>query len=298
MDVNNIVIFGIHLRIRPVAFTIPIGNGWNIYWYGIIIATGFLAALIYAYRKAKQFDIDIDRMMDVVLVTTPLAVLCARAYYVIFDDEKITGIKDFFGFGESNGFTGLAIYGGVIGALVIGGLMCWLRKVKILDMFDLTMTCFLLAQGIGRWGNFTNQEAFGVLTGSNFFGMESEKTIAEVGKGMVHPCFLYESIWCIAGFFLLNYLGKKRKYSGEITLWYGVWYGFERAIVETLRTDSLGQGVRVSCLLSAVLCIGCAIWLFVNYKRGKTAKKDLLYENMFETEETQDADEKRTEESK
>ena len=92
----DVTIFGINLTLNPIAFTLPIGkNGWDIYWYGIIIATGFLLALIYGYKNAKRLGIELDPMLDVVLVTTPVAIRCARAYYVIFDGEKLQGIGDF-----------------------------------------------------------------------------------------------------------------------------------------------------------------------------------------------------------
>ena len=128
-------------------------------------------------------------MLDVILVATPVAILSARAYYVIFDGEKLDGIKDFFGFGNSAGFAGLAIYGGVIGAFVSGGIMCYIRKVNILNMFDVASAGFLIGQGIGRWGNFVNQEAYGAFTGSSWWGMQSDKTISEMGEGFVHPAF-------------------------------------------------------------------------------------------------------------
>ena len=100
----NVTIFGIHLKLKPIAFTLPLGSGWDIYWYGIIIATGFLLALIYAYKNAKRFNLELDRILDVVLVTTPVAILCARSYYLIFDGEKLESFSDFFGFGNSKLF--------------------------------------------------------------------------------------------------------------------------------------------------------------------------------------------------
>lgn len=264
----HVTIFGIHLNLNPVAFTLPIGkNGWPIYWYGIIIATGFLLAILYAFKKADSYQINKDRMMDVILVTTPLAIFCARAYYCIFenvDGTRISSVREFFGLDSSGGFQGLAIYGGVIGAFGIGMLMCRLRKVNIPDMFDLAATGFLIGQGIGRWGNFVNQEAFGTPTGSTWFGMSSEAT----GGLLVHPCFLYESIWCIAGFFLLNALSKKRKFRGQIFLTYGVWYGFGRFFIEMLRTDSLTVGkIRISVLVSALAVVICAAFLIVKLYR-------------------------------
>lgn len=282
MDIYNVTIFGIKLTIKPIAFTIPFID-WPIYWYGIIIAIGFLLAIIYGMKNANRFNVNIDKMLDVVIVTAPVSVLSARAYYVLFDGEKLTSIGDFFGFGKS-GISGIAIYGSVIGAVVCGALMCKLKKIKILDMCDLAALGFLIGQGIGRWGNFMNQEAYGTFTGSSWWGMTSNRIAAEMGSSeLVHPCFLYESIWCIAGFFLIHHLSKKRHFSGEIALFYCVWYGFERSIVENFRTDSLylWGPIRVSVVVSVVICLGAAITLFVVYKKRRTAVKDLDYADMF-----------------
>lgn len=283
----DVIIFGIHLTLKPIAFTLPIGNGWDIYWYGIIIAIGFALAIVYGIKNADRFNVNVDKMLDVVIVTTPVSILCARTYYVIFDGVKCESISDFFGFGSSNGFSGIAIYGAVIGAFLCGAIMCLVRKIKILDMFDLAATAFLIGQGIGRWGNFVNQEAFGKLTGSSWWGMQSINTIAEVGEGMVHPCFLYESIWCIAGFFVLNHFSKQRHFSGEITLMYCVWYGFERSIVENLRTDSLMIGnIRVSVLVSVIICLSAAITLFAVRKKQKSSVGGDTYTALFENDLT------------
>ncbi len=277
----NISIFGIELSLNPIAFTIPIGSGWDVYWYGIIIACGFALAIVYGYINAKRFGIDIDRMLDVILVAAPVAILCARAYYLIFDGEKLGSIKEFFGF-DGSGFSGLAIYGGIIGALASGLVMCKIRKIKILDMFDLAVIGFLIGQGIGRWGNFFNQEAYGTFTGSTFWGMTSNKIQYEMGEGLVHPCFLYESIWCLIGVFVLHKLSKKRQFSGEITLFYCIWYGFERGFVELLRTDSLMLGsIRVSSLLSFVICIGAVIALILIKKNIKEKSENTEYTSMF-----------------
>ena len=278
----EVVIFGIHLTINNIAFTIPIGNGWKVYWYGIIIAIGFLLALIYGLKNADRFNINKDRMLDVVLVTTPVAILCARAYYVIFDGEKLTSIGDFFGFGDSSGFSGIAIYGAVIGAVLCGILMCRIRKVKIFDMLDLAALGFLIGQGIGRWGNFVNQEAFGTLTGSNFWGMSSIRTEIVCGEGLVHPCFLYESIWCIAGFVVLHILSKKRYFSGEIALGYCAWYGFGRGFIELIRTDSLMLGpIRVSSLLSFIICIAGLTAIILICKKQKLVNAKDAYVSQF-----------------
>lgn len=279
----DVTIFGLHLTIKPVAFTLPWGNGWDIYWYGIIIAVGFLAALVYAFKNASRYGIDSDRMIDVILVSTPVSILCARAYYLIFDGDGIKSFSQFFGFDDSSGFAGLAIYGSVIGAFVCGALMCKIRKIKILDMFDIASVGFLIGQGIGRWGNFINQEAYGTFTGSSWWGMQSNRTVSEMGAGLVHPCFLYESVWCIAGFFILNHFSKKRRYSGQMILMYCAWYGFGRTFIELLRTDSLMIGdIKVSCLLSVLLCVAASAALVIMHTRLKKAVNDTGYNNLFE----------------
>ena len=287
----NVVIFGIHLTINPIAFTIPLGSKhWDIYWYGIIIATGFLLALIYGYLNAERFNVNRDKMLDVIIFTAPISILCARAYYVIFDGEKLTSFGDFFGFGESSGFSGIAIYGAVIGAFGAGALLCKLKKIKILDMFDLAAIGFLIGQGIGRWGNFVNQEAFGTFTGSNWWGMQSERTVSYMGaEGLVHPCFLYESVWCILGVILLHIFSKKRKFSGSVILLYCTWYGLGRGFIELLRTDSLMLGpIKVSSLLSFTLFFASLTAFYIISRKLKMLP-DTDYENQFSENEIEEA---------
>ena len=302
----GVKIFGIDIDFDSVAFTLPFGDGWKIYWYGICIALAFLAAVVYGFTKAKKFDIDPDRLTDVVLVTTPIAILLARVYYIIFypGDMEIDSIGDFLGISGGSGISGLAIYGGIIGAAVIGPLMCRLRKVNILDALDLAFICFPLGQAIGRWGNFFNQEAFGSLTAGpgmmsngvlNYIQENPEKfnlegmTSAEIANHItenglsVHPCFFYESLWCILGFVLLHFLSKRRKFKGQLVLTYGVWYGFGRMIIEGLRTDSLYLGpLKVSQWVSGAIMLVCAIKLIYMFIRIKNAKTALTYESMFD----------------
>lgn len=284
---HQIEIFGIELTVNEIAFRI---GGWSIYWYGIIIGVGCLLALLYGMKYASRYNIDRDRMLDVVIVTIPVAVICARLYYCIFDNEtgdRIDSFKEFFGIGTGAGFSGLAIYGAVIGAFLCGAVMCKLRKVKILDMFDIAACGFLIGQGIGRWGNFINQEAYGTVTGSSWWGMTSEvirrdPDIYSIGGGLVHPCFLYESVWCIIGFFVLNHFSKKRKFSGQIFLMYGVWYGFGRFFIESIRTDQLTLGmIPISMLVSAVVFITSLTLLVYFWKKSVSVLKTEKYEAMF-----------------
>jgi phosphatidylglycerol:prolipoprotein diacylglycerol transferase len=293
---HNIEIFGIELTVKEVAFTI--GN-WSIYWYGIIIGIGCLLALIYGMKFAPRFNLNRDKMLDVVIVTIPVAVLCARLYYCIFDNEtgdRIDSLREFFGIGTGAGFSGLAIYGGIIGAFLCGALMCKIKKVKMLDMFDLAAVGFLIGQAIGRWGNFINQEAYGTVTGSNWWGMQSEVTrmdpdIYALGGGLVHPCFLYESLWCLIGFILLNHLSKKRKFSGQIFLMYGVWYGFGRFFIESIRTDQLtwgGSRIPISMVVSGFAFAVCLIMLFVLNKKTKLEAEAVPYESLFNVDDEKD----------
>ncbi len=284
MSSYSVIIFGLKLVLKPVAFTIKIGDlHWDVYWYGIIIALGFLAALTYAMRNAARFNINADNLLDAALVTTPAAIFCARLYYVLFDGEKLESVGEFFGFGDSSGVSGIAIYGAVIGAFLVGGFMCKLKKLNILNVFDLTAIGFIIGQAIGRWGNFVNQEAFGSLTGSSWWGMESIRTQAVVGEGLVHPCFLYESIWCFIGFFVLHHFSKKRKFYGQILLIYCAWYGFARCFIELLRTDSLMLlGLKVSAVLSFIICIASLITLRVITIKLK--EKSAIYESQFQQE--------------
>ncbi len=301
---HQIEIFGIEMTLNEVAFSI---GGWSVYWYGIIIGVGCLLALIYGMKNAARYNLDRDRMLDVVIVTIPVAVLCARLYYCIFTNEtgdRIDSVREFFGIGTGAGFSGLAIYGAVIGAFLCGAVMCKIRKVKMLDMFDIAACGFLIGQGIGRWGNFVNQEAYGTATGSSWWGMASEVTrrdpdILAAGGGLVHPCFLYESIWCIVGFFVLNHFSKKRKFSGQIFLLYGIWYGFGRFFIESIRTDqlTLGRGnMPISMFVSAVAFIVCLVLYIYIFKKAKIKAESLPYEAMFSEQMDEEVSEEASEE--
>ena len=262
---------GLEMEINRVAFTV---FGVPIYWYGVCIALGLLLGMLYAFRYAKSYGIDADRMVDVIFASTIAAIIGGRAYYVAtapFEYQSIWEMIDIR-------LGGIAIYGGIIAAFAMGALMCRVRKVPMLPMFDLAAQGFLIGQCLGRWGNFFNQEAFGGNT-TLPWGMISEstqqylqavqETLAAQGMTVdpsmpVHPTFLYESIWCIIGFFLLAWYLKRRKFDGEVFLMYLAFYGAERFVVEGLRTDSLMIGsLRVSQLLAAVLVIASVIAILV-----------------------------------
>lgn len=253
-------------------------------WYGAIIAFGYLLAVLFGGRIAYTWEINLDYMIDILIGGTIGAVIGARAYYVAFEwDYYSRHIADIPKIWEG----GMAIYGGIIGGLLCGLIVCRLRKINIPNLLDLVGMSLLIGQGIGRWGNYANQEAFGTFTYKNFgmmsdtvvqyiaknphkFGLENVENVAEYiaeNNLFVHPTFFYESVWCILGFVLLYITLKKfRKFSGQIFLMYGVWYGLERAIVEGLRTDSLyvgNTGLRASQLLSIAIVAVCGILLAV-----------------------------------
>lgn len=280
MSVVEFPKLGLSFDLDKVAFTI---GGLDIAWYAVLISSGFLLAVIYALFNLKRFGLEENRVIDVIIGGMIGGIIGARLYYVVFSwDLYKDNIMEIFN--TRNG--GLAIYGGIIGAVLVGSIVCKFRKVKLLPMFDVAVLGFLIGQGIGRWGNFVNVEAYGAETNS-IFGMISsgEVTISSP----VHPCFLYESVWCILGFIVLHLYSKHRKFDGELSLFYLMWYGFERAIVEGLRQDSLYWGpFRVSQILSVILVITAFIvWITIKskIKRNNDSEYLKLYVNTEESKE-------------
>ena len=231
----------------------------HIQFYGAIIAFGLVLAAIYAMKRRKQFGLTENDLLDGILWIVPFAILCARLYYCVFEwdryaDNPIRILYIWEG--------GLAIYGGVIGAVV--GIFVYgkIKKINPFAMLDLVGLGFLIGQAIGRWGNFFNREAHGGVT-DNFLRMGLLDPVTRQGE-CYHPTFLYECLWNVVGFVLLHFLSKKRKYDGQIALGYVAWYGLGRALIEGLRTDSLWWGpFRVSQLLAAVSCIGAVAALVI-----------------------------------
>lgn len=231
----------------------------TLHLYGLVIAVGLLLAVLYCSRRCKQFGLKQDDLLDGVLWVTPFAIICARIYYVVFTweayaDNPISALYIWEG--------GLAIYGGVLGAVLGIAVLCRVKKLKFAAVMDLVLMGFLIGQSMGRWGNFFNREAFGAPTDS-FFRMGLYNS-ATGNWEYYHPTFLYESVWNLAGLVLLHFLSKKRRYDGQIALGYVAWYGLGRAIIEGLRMDSLYWGsFRVSQVLAAVSCViavGVLLW--------------------------------------
>ena len=249
------------------------GHEVTIKFYGVIIAFGFLLAVLFGGRMAYKWKLDLNKMLDILLFGTIGGIVGARLYYVAFEwDYYSRHLSEIPQIWEG----GLAIYGGLIGGILAAFLVCRHNGLNFLKLLDLAGMSFLIGQGIGRWGNYANQEAFGTNT-TMPWGMTSDKVaryisthqseFAEKGITMdasvpVHPTYLYESLWCIASFIIIYIICKKAyKFSGQLILCYGILYGAERAVVEGLRTDSLYIGttsLRVSQVLSMVLVFICA----------------------------------------
>lgn len=252
---------GISFNVTETAFSI---GSFNVQWYGIIIAAGFLLALIYASRSAKKMNINMDRFFDAVIVGLIGSIIGARLYYVIFypGDKYWNDPLKIFDIHEG----GVGIYGGIIGAVICGGIMAKIRKLNLGAVLDVTSLGFLIGQGVGRWGNFINQEAFGTPT-SMPWGMYSDNTALMFPDSPVHPCFFYESVLCFVGFILLHIFTRRyRRYDGQTFLLYIAWYGFIRFFIEGLRTDSLIVpffGWRVSQVVALASVAAAAVLLFV-----------------------------------
>lgn len=257
--------------INGVALSFNIGNfPVTVMWYGIIICIGIFAGFGYFAYRARKVWISFDDILDITLVTVITAVIGARLYFVIF----FGGFLETGGtFWENLGGTlynivaiwngGLAIYGGIIGGALAVYLMSRRKKIGFFKLTDMIVPGVMLGQIIGRWGNFCNGEAFGSETTLPWrMGLCNYETNYQMIY--VHPTFLYESLWNLVGFILINAFYKKRKYHGEVTMWYFAWYGLGRAFIELLRTDSLMLGsVRVSSLLSFILVIAVVPFVFI-----------------------------------
>ena len=257
----------------PSYFTV---FGRPIYFYGVLIAFGFIFALLFCSRISRRFGIEADDFYDLMIWIIPMVILGARLYYVLFRlDEYLQQPGKIFAVWEG----GLAIYGGIIAGVITVSLVCRKKKIPIPAMLDLTVYGILPGQVIGRWGNFLNREAFGAET-EIFCRMGL--TAPDGSTIFVHPTFLYESLWNLIGFIalLILLLRGRRKYDGQCILLYFFWYGLGRSWIEGLRTDSLylfGTGIRVSQALSIALVLISIVILIIQSRRPHPPEK--LYVN-------------------
>ena len=241
-----------------IAFTI---GGFEIRWYGILIALGAMLAIIISYYRSQKHDLKNDDVLDVAIIALPVGIIGARIYYIIFSWNELYRYNPVQVFNIRGG--GLAIHGGLIFGVLAAYLVCRKKRISFLEVADLILPTVALAQSIGRWGNFFNEEAYGRTTNLPW---------ALIVNGQkVHPTFLYESIWCFLLFlFLIYWDNHHRKFRGQIACMYGVFYSFERFFVESLRTDSLMIGpFRQAMVLSALVFVASIVLYVILHKRAK-----------------------------
>lgn len=247
---------GLEFSINPIAFTV---FGWDIHWYGIIIATGLVIAVLVANNLAKMEGLGKDVITDVVIYSLPVSVICARAYYVIFNFSSYkNNLWDIFKIWNG----GIAIYGAIIGAVATAYIYCRLTETDFKKVADVGAIGLLIGQTVGRWGNFVNGEAYGSATSLPW-------RMDIYGEAMgVHPTFLYESLWNLITLAILLVFFKKKRFDGEIFLSYITAYGIGRFMIEGLRADSLMLGpVRVSQVV-ALVCVAVGLFLMIRgYKK-------------------------------
>ena len=279
---------GLEFTVNRVAFTVL---GRPIYWYGIIIVSGLLLAVYLCSRWGKRFSITEDQIIDMMLWAVPAALVAIRAYYVIFNLSLYQNPDGSLNWGAVLRYSdgGLAIYGAIISSVIVMLIFCKKRNIRFLSFADLGVHGLFIGQLVGRWGNFMNVEAYGGVTdlpwrmsaqsiADDLWAkglLESNLAYESVVNGTlgVHPTFLYESLWNLAGLVMVYRLGKRRKFEGECFLFYLFWYGLGRAWIEGLRTDSLylfDTGIRVSQLLSIVCAVAAGsilLWKLVKKQK-------------------------------
>lgn len=271
-------------NLDPVA--IHVGNG--IYWYGIILACAMLAGLYLSMKQAKHYGLTQDHILDMVLWAVPACIIGARLYYVVFYLDLYRNADGSLDWGRMVAVWdgGIAIYGAVIAAVLVVVLYSRHKKVSTAAMMDAGVLGLILGQVIGRWANFVNREAFG---GETDLPWRMRVWISEFQYADVHPTFFYESMWNLIGLLLLLFVvSKGRRFDGENTCFYFLWYGVGRFWIEGLREDSLylfdwtffGNPIRVSQALSAVLVVGALIVMIYNIKVKKPTAEDLWVNQM------------------
>ncbi len=249
-------------EVDNVAF--KLGENFPVYWYGVIITFGIMCAFLYAAYRSYYEKVKVDDLIDVTLWTVVLGVVGARLYYVLTTIENyipepfdfIQFIKNIFNL--RNG--GLAIYGGIICGILGIVISTKIKKINTIKLMDMAAPGVMLAQSIGRWGNFFNGEAHGgvIAEGSPLYFIRMGLLPNEDSTFTTyyyHPTFLYESLWNITGFIIINIFYKKKKFNGQVACMYLSWYGFGRMFIEGLRTDSLyipGTEIRISQLVGLI----------------------------------------------
>ena len=245
---------------------------FSIRWYALLIMSGVILAVYLAMREAKKKRIIPDDILDFILIAFPIAIVGARLYYVVFDWSNYSqNLSEIFAIWHG----GLAVYGGLISGALVLLVFSYYRAINPIDFLDIAAPGVMIAQAIGRWGNFVNQEAYGKA-------VEQLKYLPNVIRNQMYidgsyriPTFLYESVWNVVGFIIIMVLRRKPRFlkQGEIFSFYLVWYGCGRFVIEGMRTDSLMFfGLRVSQWLSIILVLTGLIFVFWRRKQ-----KDVPY---------------------
>lgn len=273
---------GLEFHLNRVAFTL---FGLPIYWYGVIIALGFLLAVVFCYKMAPRFGIKPDDVIDLLFFAVPLAIIGARLYYIIFYLDLYRNEDGSYDFLEMVDIRdgGLAIYGGVIAAVLTLIVFCRVKKINFFAFADVGVFGLLIGQCVGRWGNFMNVEAYGGPTDLPW-RMGIDAYVNGAWQYLeVHPTFLYESLWNLLGFLLLLFVVLKggRSFDGQIMWSYFLWYGFGRGLIEGLRADSLyffHSPIRVSQMLGFASALVAACFL-IYHLVVRCHKPEELYVN-------------------
>lgn len=293
MTVNEISFpnIGLKMTLKEAAFTV---FGREIYWYAIILTLGMVFAVGYVMYRRKFEKIQSDDIFDYAIFSIVLSIVGARLYYVLTSLDKYKDFWSVFKIWEG----GLGFYGALIGGAVAVFFVARHKKTSVLKIYDMVAPGMMFAQAIGRWGNFVNGEAYGSNTmfeffGKQFTGFDAGKLpwamhIDEIRDGVAvssvdcQPTFLYESLWNVLGFILINAFYKKKKFDGQVFFAYLAWYGFGRMFIEGMRTDSLYVGpIKISQLLGLVFFIAGTVLFFAGKKFLK------LHDNSIKESETE-----------
>ena len=259
-------------NVNPVAFSI---GGLEIRWYGLIIVSAIILALGYCFIRARYENINSEDLIDMAIFSILFSVIGARLYYVLMTLGEYDSFLDVISIWNG----GLAIYGAVIAGAITVYVVCRIKKISFLKAFDMASPALMMAQAIGRWGNFFNGEAYGQVIPEDsilYFlrmGITPHEIPGVYGMAYVHPTFLYESIWNIVGFIIINALYKKKKFDGQVFFMYITWYGFGRMFIESLRMDSLYLGVfRISQVVAFVCFVAGSITLIYKLSKARRAR--------------------------
>ncbi|MGN0108264.1 MAG: prolipoprotein diacylglyceryl transferase [Hominilimicola sp.] len=262
MNVISFPKLGITFNINPTAFSI---GSKPVYWYALIILTGFLLGLLFVYRTCEKRGVKKDSVWDIALIGLIAGIVGARIYYVIFALDEFNSIGEMFAIWNG----GLAIYGGIIGAAIAAFIYCRIKKLNVFNVFDVCAPGLLIGQAIGRFGNFVNAEVYGGDTAS-LFGMSIN------GAAPVHPLFLYESAWNILGLIILLLFRDRKKADGQVFCFYIFWYSLGRLFLEGMRDTAyilyvIPNILGISQLVAALLIIAsAAAFVYLQLKQPKT----------------------------